>query len=58
MKDNMMVWCKGMGGDETVSEALYKECSTIIDTDECEAAAKIGFCLRDTGMKHNIKIDF
>lgn len=58
MKENMFVWCKGLGGDEKVSEAIYEHCSTISETDECEAAFKIAYCLKDTGMKHKISVDF
>lgn len=53
-----MVWCKNMGADEKVSEVIFKECSTIMESDECETAAKIGFCLRDVAMKHKINVDF
>lgn len=58
MKDNMMAWCKGMGGDEKIAEAIYNECSTIMESDECDAAAKIGLCFKEIGAKHNINIDF
>lgn len=54
----MMAWCKGMGGDEKIAEAIYNECSTIMESDECDAAAKIGLCFKEIGAKHNISIDF
>lgn len=54
----MMGWAKTLGANNHVCEVVYDACSVLNDADECEAAAKIGVCLKNEALKHKVTLDF
>lgn len=40
------------------AEDIFNECSSVGDPDDCEAASKIGICLKTVGTKKGMVIAF